>query len=139
MCVLGATALLAACGSARLTASSQVRTALSAFGRAYAAGDGARACQLLGPDQVTELVRRASRNGTKTCRQVVVAASRRLTPSRAQGLRQLTVSGIRVRGETAVAEIHTPGSGSQVRLSAIGGRWLITYGVAANRGSTAGP
>jgi ketosteroid isomerase-like protein len=103
------------------------RKAVSDFSKAFAAGDGDRACKLLTPDAQAEFVKRVkaltkASDCPAALRRVSQAAGSQVTGA----FRTAKVSDVQVKGSSATAKLTAGKATTTVGLAKSDGKWRLT-------------
>jgi hypothetical protein len=121
---------LASCGGGddgpKVPDSKAAADTITAFTKAFAAGDGAKACGLLTTGARDAFVKRAEvATGSKQCPEAMARVHDLAGSSVTGPLAAATVSDVKVAGATATAQITASGHATTVTLSKQDGDWKL--------------
>ena len=123
--------VLLAAGAAGCGGSSdngQITNTVKTYLAAIANGNGTTACDQLTNGEANQALQAGASLGAVTCAQAVQDASGNLGGNGKQTLLNAHVINVQVTGNTATADLQ--GGTQTVQLTKIGGRWLISGGIA---------
>jgi hypothetical protein len=129
-CAVAASVVLAAgCGGSgdRSDDPDAVTRAVTDYAHAFGSGDGGKACGLLTPGARDSFVKRVSSLvGTSDCAEAISKLQSVAGPNVTGPFQDATVSGARVTGDKASAELKAGGAAKTVSLERRDGKWLLT-------------
>jgi hypothetical protein len=123
-----AAVVLAGCGGGdkKVPDSKAAADAVAGFTKAFAAGDGAKACDLLTTGARAAFVKRAeTATGSKDCAESMKRVHDLAGSSVTGPLAAATVSDVKVSGATATARLTASGHSTTVSLSRLGSDWKL--------------
>lgn len=126
--MLAAAIALAGCGGDDKPADDQTaaRDAVTSFTKAFAAGDGDKACSLLTAAAQTAFVNRAKvATGATKCPEVMQRVAQLAGESVTGPLSKATVGDVKVTGNTATTTLSASGHSTLVTLSKEDGEWKL--------------
>lgn len=121
-------AVLAGCGGGETPKSDSEAAAgaVTSFTRAFAAGDGAKACSLLTPAAATAFVKRAQNaTGARDCPTSLKRVHDLAGSSVTGPLATAAVGRVDVKGDTATTTVTASGHSTPVTLSKQDGAWKL--------------
>ena len=102
------------------------RDAVTSFTKAFAAGDGEKACDLLTTPARDAFVRRAkTATGATVCPEVMQRVAQLAGSSVTEPLSKATVGEVKVTGNTATTTLTASGHSTPVTLSKQEGEWKL--------------
>jgi hypothetical protein len=124
-----AVAALTGCGGGepKVPDSKAAGDAVTGFAKAFASGDGAKACDLLTTGARAAFVKRAqTATGSKDCAGAMKRVHDLAGSSVTGPFATATVSGVKVSGATATATLTAAGHSATVNLAVQDGAWKLT-------------
>ena len=124
--ILAAALAIGGCGGGGSDSGGDPKAAVEGFAKAFGAGDGKQACDLLTPAGRTAFLKRVrTLAGTNDCptaiKRVHDAAGAQVTGAFASA----KVSAVKVSGSTGTATLTAAGHSTTVRLAKEGGAWKL--------------
>jgi hypothetical protein len=126
--VVAVAVVVAGCGGDEMKVpdTQAAQDAVSGFTKAFAAGDGAKACGLLTTSARDAFVKRAqTATGSKDCAVAIRRVHDLAGPSVTGPLASSTVSDVKVAGSTATAKLTAAGHSTPVSLTKQDGAWKL--------------
>jgi hypothetical protein len=121
--------VLAGCGGSdkKVSDSTAAQDAVSGFAKAFSAGDGAKACDLLTTAARADFVKRArTATGANDCTAAMTRVHDLAGESVTGPFGSATVSEVEVTGDAGTAKLTVAGHSTTVNLAKQGGDWKLT-------------